>query len=563
MLKKIAFVSILIGLALYQFHSCSPNIPVKEGQQELEVVQIYADKINPADTTFPGGRGANQMVIYTTEYGDSTGTNQWGLEATIKNDTVISVTGNNSEIPDMGFVISGHGQMQKWISQNLFPGIIVKREGAKITTLVNTDSYLFQSRHLLNKAKNLQNQKYSTPDIVIDSINNIYQNLVNLSQRSKQENNLQDAKRYSQQALQKAREIYYYSFPSRTEEIRACWMRIRSNSPRELEETVKNIKALGFNTICPETIYGGYTIYPNSIESLNQNPQFKGWDPLQELSALCDKYNIRLVPWVWVFFIGNKNSPLIEEKRNWMGKSRKGEIYSRIEQGYHFFCPARKEVHKFWLAVYEDLLQNYNIDGLQLDYIRFPVSLPYELGYCYCDHCRTDFQKVSGYDPFTITPERNPDIWNEWSNYRMEQINSFVKSVSVLKDSLAPHVELSADVFPDSEGSLASKFQNWPLWLEKNYLDEIFTMTYTPAVERVGIQSKLLKQNLSPEIKGYVGLGPFMGFSAEVLLEEIYKAQQAGVDGICLFNYSNLSKEQIEALRKGPFRKIAQRPDEL
>ncbi|HMA62663.1 MAG TPA: family 10 glycosylhydrolase [bacterium] len=565
MLKRIFILIIMIGFGLNQFHTCSHNIPIKEDQQKLEDVSriIDADKINPADTTFPGGRGSNQMVIYTSKYDDSTGTNQWGLEATIRNDTVISVAGNNSAIPDNGFVVSGHGNMQKWISQNLFPGIIVRREGNRITAITNTDSYLYHSRHLLRKAKNLQNQNYAFPKKTIDSIDNIYRKLVNLSKISKQDDNLQNAKRYAQESLQKARDIYYYSFPSRNEEIRACWMRIRSKSPQELEQTIKNIKALGFNTICPETIYGGYTIYPNSVKSLKQNPKFKGWDPLQELTSLCDKYDIRLVPWVWVFFIGNKNSPLIEEKANWMGKSRQGEIYSRVEQGYHFFCPARKEVHKFWLKVYEDLLQNYDIDGLQLDYIRYPVSLPFELGYCYCGHCRQDFKKVNGYDPLKITPQKNPEIWREWNNYRRVQINSFVKSTSILKDSLAPQIELSADVFPDTESSKASKFQNWPLWLKENYLDEIFTMSYTPAVERVGIQSKFLKKNLRSDIKGYVGLGPYMGFSADVLLEEIYAVQQAGVDGICLFNYSNLSQAQIEALQKGPFRKDAQRPDAL
>ena len=41
------------------------------------------DKINPIIHEFPGGRGADEIVVYTPEYGNRTGTNSYGIEVTV------------------------------------------------------------------------------------------------------------------------------------------------------------------------------------------------------------------------------------------------------------------------------------------------------------------------------------------------------------------------------------------------------------------------------------------------------------------------------------------------
>ncbi len=96
---------------------------------------------------------------------------------------------------------------------------------------------------------------------------------------------------------------------------------------------------LGINTVCPETIYGGYAIYPNAHADLAQNPYFAGWDPMAELVRLCKKYDLKLVPWVWVFFVEKERSPLVRGKADWLAVSRKGEHASQAEKSYYFSVP--------------------------------------------------------------------------------------------------------------------------------------------------------------------------------------------------------------------------------
>ena len=86
------------------------------------------DRINPTVSNnskgayYPGQRGANQLIVYTKEYGSRTGTNEFGSEAVVINGRVTQLNGADSIIPYNGFVISGHGSAKNWINENITIG---------------------------------------------------------------------------------------------------------------------------------------------------------------------------------------------------------------------------------------------------------------------------------------------------------------------------------------------------------------------------------------------------------------------------------------------------------
>lgn len=51
-----------------------------ESSQEVTVVDPTAES-NPEGAEFPGFRGAEQLIIYTPQYGESTGTNEWAMSS--------------------------------------------------------------------------------------------------------------------------------------------------------------------------------------------------------------------------------------------------------------------------------------------------------------------------------------------------------------------------------------------------------------------------------------------------------------------------------------------------
>ncbi|MBR1618098.1 hypothetical protein IJ670_08110, partial [bacterium] len=96
---------------------------------EDEIISQSSTRINaiyPFDNpqnNYPGYRGTNQLVIYTSDFGHTTGTNEFGKEAVVQNGIVTALTGANSIIPSNGFIISGHGKAKKWINDNLKIGV--------------------------------------------------------------------------------------------------------------------------------------------------------------------------------------------------------------------------------------------------------------------------------------------------------------------------------------------------------------------------------------------------------------------------------------------------------
>ena len=59
-------------------------------------------------------RKNDEVIIYTSEYGERTRTNRFGTELVVEGTTVTTVAEGNSQIPDDGFVISLHGSSRSF-----------------------------------------------------------------------------------------------------------------------------------------------------------------------------------------------------------------------------------------------------------------------------------------------------------------------------------------------------------------------------------------------------------------------------------------------------------------
>ena len=117
-------------------------LEINFGDVIFKQVTRRIDLIDPvvASGYYPGGRGPNKLVIYTADYGEHTGTNEFGTEAIVTDNVVTSLSGADSAIPKNGLVISGHGSAKNWISQNITVGSKVYVDSMNKTITVYTTS---------------------------------------------------------------------------------------------------------------------------------------------------------------------------------------------------------------------------------------------------------------------------------------------------------------------------------------------------------------------------------------------------------------------------------------
>ncbi|MBN3894014.1 MAG: family 10 glycosylhydrolase [Nostoc sp. NOS(2021)] len=276
-------------------------------------------------------------------------------------------------------------------------------------------------------------------------------------------------------------------------EIRAVWLDrgtiVRAGSKAGLAQVFDRLAQAGINTVFFETVNAGYTIYPSQVAK-EQNPLIHGWDPLAEAVKLAHERDMELHAWVWTFAAGNQRhneiinvnlnypGPVLAAHPDWANYDNLGNMIP-VGQTKPFFDPANPEVRQYLLKLFDEIVTRYNVDGLQLDYIRYPFQDP-SAGrtYGYGKAARTQFQQLTGVDPINISPSQ-PDLWQKWTTFRTEQVDSFVAQVSQQLRQKRPNLILSVAVFPLPELERIQKIQqNWETWARRGDVDLIVPMTY-------------------------------------------------------------------------------------
>ena len=286
-------------------------------------------------------------------------------------------------------------------------------------------------------------------------------------------------------------------------EIRAIWLDrgtiVKARNEQGLAQVFDRLSQAGINTVFFETVNAGYTVYPSKVAP-QQNPLTRNWDPLKSAVKLAHDRGMELHAWVWVFAAGNQRhnkilglnanypGPVLAAHPDWAGYDRRGKM---IPQGQNkpFFDPANPQLRQYLLKQYEEIVTRYDVDGLHLDYIRYPFQdHQRNRSYGYGKAARAIFKQRYGVDPLKITP-RQPNMWQKWTAFRTQQIDSFVAQVSQKMRQKKTDLIMSVAVFPLPEKERIGKLQqHWEVWAQRGDIDLIVPMTYaldTPTFSRL------------------------------------------------------------------------------
>ncbi|MFA6694414.1 MAG: family 10 glycosylhydrolase, partial [Bacillota bacterium] len=318
---------------------------------------------NPTESPYPGGRGTDQLVVYTKDYGKpSTGTNEYGTEFVVKDGIVRDFGSNNYEIPENGFILSGHGVAQKWLQENLWYGSKVTLKENEIAVITDLETEKSGSKILASKMAN--------------------ENLV-------PKNTLIEMSR------KEVEDLYLAALPSKKVEVRGIWHEQTETSPDEIKKTVQKLAEGGFNLLLLEVYYHGYTIYPSKL--VGQMPEYHGWDPLSVWRDECEKYGIEIHPWVHCFFGGfGKKGSIVDLHPEWIAKRRDGKEKSNVEHGFYWLEPALDSVQDFLILLFKELFEKYQFSALHLDYIRYGETAGFLEGYSFSEKAVEIFRQKTG-----------------------------------------------------------------------------------------------------------------------------------------------------------------------
>jgi uncharacterized lipoprotein YddW (UPF0748 family) len=281
------------------------------------------------------------------------------------------------------------------------------------------------------------------------------------------------------------------------------------------------------------------------------------YDPLGMVLKEARPRGIRVHAWLNVYLVwsGEKEPPpghVVREHPEWVavgpeGLSMLGMSRRRIEAAQTegiYLEPGNGEVLRHFVGVVRELLDRYPVDGIHLDYVRYPGM---EVGYG--EAMREGFREAWGVDPVSLTRGENRLLREHgadraillhrgWREFKAAQVTALVRAVRAEMRSRPSPVMLSAAVRPDPAEALQVFGQDWVGWLEQGLVDVVAPMMYSPSRSHVERQAKAVAAVAPPE-RVWAGIAVY-NQSLSAAAAKILTCLQLGLGGISIYSYNSL-----------------------
>ncbi len=311
-------------------------------------------------------------------------------------------------------------------------------------------------------------------------------------------------------------------------------------TPAQVDRTIAAAKAAKLNALFIEVRRSANAYYRSSMEPMDPSVE-PGFDPLANILRAAHAEGISVHAWVSVCRVWRGQSPptdpdhLVNRHPDWLAVSSSGKV--NAPDGV-FIDPGIPEARDHVVQVVSEIVRRYDIDGLHLDFIRYPAST---WGYS-----QTALRRFCAETGVTEKPAPNDPAWQQW---RRNQVTNLVEAIRQEVSAAKPDLPISAATIcygecPETfEDTFAYKHlgQDWGLWLVNGLIDASMPMNYRDT----RLPGKL--EEFSGWLSHYnewsggrpvfVGLAAYMS-DAETVRSQIDDVRRAGLDGFVVFCFN-------------------------
>ncbi len=341
---------------------------------------------------------------------------------------------------------------------------------------------------------------------------------------------------------------------------RAVWVvREKYSSPAEIAALMENCKQAGLNTVLFQVRGNGTAYYRSSVEPFAyEYGGDPGFDPLEVACNEAHRRGLALQAWVNVMPAWQGLTPpsdphqLYNAHPEWFWYDQNGKrqpLYKADhprEPWYVSVNPCLPEVRAYLVKVFEEIVRRYPVDGLHLDYIRFPTDeSPKNSDYPYDSKTLLLYRQASGKKP--------QDDRARWSEWRTQQVTQVIREIRSMITRVRPGVRLTASCGSEYVLWRKNHFQDGPTWLRSNLVDLVFVMNYNKNTS-VFKQRETAWMQTAPGRPVAPGIGIAYHEDDATTIEQLRLAQQWGYgfsmfSSRSLFSSSERSQRRLAAVR--------------
>jgi len=331
-------------------------------------------------------------------------------------------------------------------------------------------------------------------------------------------------------------------------------------TPGQIDRLLEMIEESDMRNLFVQVRGRGDAYYRSAIEPMGFDVK-KGFDPLEYLIRKTRDTDIRIHAWINVSFVMNvKDYPgdpehILSKHPDWitcdyegrpMTEYSENELKENLLEGY-FVDPAVPEVKQHIYSVIRDILSSYDVDGIHLDYVRYPYSgyntyyKKYLSDFGYSPAARKIFRKKYGIDPVRINRKKESRAKNAFDQFRREQVTEIVRVTHDIVKQKDKSIIMSAASMPRYDWGRKVYFQDWPMWLNKGYLDLACVMSYTDSMETYNSYLDYAKSTGSIE-RIFMGVMVKENTGISTITDELSAAYNSGARGYILFSFEHDEK---------------------
>ena len=339
------------------------------------------------------------------------------------------------------------------------------------------------------------------------------------------------------------------------QEIRAVWLTTNSGldwpsstsesaQKTSLIEILDKLKAANFNTILLQVQVKGDVLwsstYQPSMKTFTGNGSKNlSWEPCSFVIDECHKRGMECHAWIVPYRIGTAS-----EANRYASNPRKHPYLEHPEWcvaygGAFYLNPGLPEVREYLLNLYRELITNYDFDGTNFDYTRYPTS------------SLTDFDDSAAFALYG-----NGLSLADW---RRNNINTFVHDFFDMARSIKPRLKVGCapiGTYKRAPGygnmEAYGVFQDPVEWMNAGKQDIAFPQLYWN--ETYGFTPHM---EMWAELTNYsrhivAGLAPYKmadsnNWPVTEVTGQIEKAREAqGVEGVCFFRTEQIIGSQAK-----------------
>jgi uncharacterized lipoprotein YddW (UPF0748 family) len=358
-------------------------------------------------------------------------------------------------------------------------------------------------------------------------------------------------------------------------EVRALWvLRTSLTSPASIAALVRSARDHGFNTLLVQVRGRGDAYYAGGVEprAADLQQEAPAFDPLATVLTAGRAAGLQVHAWVNVNLVSSAadlpiaRTHIVHRHPEWLMVPRdiaqelaRVNVHSPAYLGRLarwtrsradgveglYASPLVPAAASHAETVVRDIARRYAVDGIHLDYARYPSSR-FDYSRAGLAAFRTamrpkltpatrhQLDQRERVDPFAY-----PDAFAEdWKAFRLSRMTALMTRLRSAVKAERPDALVTVAVAPDLKEAVDHKLQDWRAWAAAGVVDAICPMAYTPE-PAVFAEQIAAARDAAGASAVWAGIGAYR-LTAARTVENIHTARRLGTAGVVLFSYDSL-----------------------